>query len=55
MQIFPELVYWTVTSQWRIQDTPEVGAPTLQGAPTYDFANFSQKLHEIRSANASIN
>ena len=26
---------------------PEEGAPTLQGAPTYDFAKFSQKLHEI--------
>ena len=34
--------------QWRIQDFPEEGAPTLQGgAPTYDFAKFSQKLHEI--------
>ena len=32
--------------QWRIQDFPEVGAPTLGGA-TYDFAKFSQKLHEI--------
>ena len=27
--------------QWRIQDFPE------EGAPTYDFAKFSQKLHEI--------
>ena len=34
--------------QWRIQDVPEEGAPTPQGgAPTYDFAIFSQKLHEI--------
>ena len=35
--------------QWRIQDFPEVGAPTLQGeaAPTYDFAKTFQKLHEI--------
>ena len=33
--------------QWRVQDFPEVGTPTLQGAPTYDFAKFSQKLHEI--------
>ena len=35
--------------QWRIQDYPEVGAPTLwdRGSPTYDFAKFSQKLHEI--------
>ena len=35
------------TYQWRIQDFPEVGVPTLQGAPTYDFAKISQKLHEI--------
>ena len=34
-------------NQWRIQDFPEVGAPTLQGAPTYDFAKISQKLHKI--------
>ena len=27
--------------QWRIQDFPE------EGAPTYDFAIFSQKMHEI--------
>ena len=35
--------------QWRIQDFPEEGAPTPRGrgAPTYDFANNSQKLHEI--------
>ena len=33
--------------QWPIQDFPEEGASTLQGAPTYDFAKFSQKLHEI--------
>ena len=39
--------------QWRIQDFPEVGTPTLWvgvgggGVPTYDFAKFSQKLHEI--------
>ena len=38
-----------VQVQWRIQDFPQVGAPTLQegGTPTYDFAKFSQKLHEI--------
>ena len=37
-----------VASQWRIQDFPEVGTPTPGGgAPTYDFAKFSQKLHEI--------
>ena len=37
-------------SQWRIQDFPEVRSPNLRGgggAPTYDFAKFSQKLHEI--------
>ena len=34
-------------SQWRIQDFPMVGTPTLQDAPTHDFAKFSQKLHEI--------
>ena len=35
--------------QWRIQDFPEEGAPTPRGggAPTYDFAKISQKLHEI--------
>ena len=35
--------------QWRIQDFSEVGTPTLggRGAPTYDFAKFSEKLHEI--------
>ena len=33
--------------QCRIQDFLREGAPTLQGAPTYDFAKFSQKLHEI--------
>ena len=41
---------WTFCErlQWRIQDFPEEGAPTLQaGEPTYDFAKFSQKLHEI--------
>ena len=34
--------------QWQIQDFPEVGVPTLGGGvPTYDFAKFSPKLHEI--------
>ena len=33
--------------QWRIQDFPEVGAPTIQGVPTYNFAKYSQELHEI--------
>ena len=27
---------------------PRRSEPTLQGAPTYDFAKFSQKLHEIK-------
>ena len=35
-------------TQWRIQDFPEEGAPTPWGAATYDFAIFSQKLHEIK-------
>ena len=37
-------------SQWWIQDFPEVRSPNLRGgggAQTYDFAKFSQKLHEI--------
>ena len=36
--------------QWRIQDFPEEGAPTLGGgggASTYNFVEFSQKLYEI--------
>ena len=28
---------------------PRGGAPALQGAPTYDFAKFSQKLHDIET------
>ena len=40
-------IYINKINQWRIQDFPEEGAPTLRGAPTYDFAKFSQKLHEI--------
>ena len=39
--------FFNNTSQWRIQDFPEEGTPTPRGAPTYDFAKFSQKLHEI--------
>ena len=35
------------TTQWRIQDLTEEGPPIPQGAPTYEFAKFSQKLHEI--------
>ena len=37
----------TMHSQWRIQDFPGEGEPTPRGAPTYDFAIFSRKLHEI--------
>ena len=38
-----------VEIQWRIQDFPEVGAPTGVGerVPTYDLAKISPKLHEI--------
>ena len=32
----------------RISRDSEVGAPTLQGMPTYDFAKISQKLHKIK-------
>ena len=42
------IVLISIACQWRIQDFPEVGTPTLAGvAPKYDFATFSQKLHEI--------
>ena len=36
-------------SQWWIQDFPKVRVSTLEGwgVPTYDFAKFAQKLHEI--------
>ena len=40
----------TVIIQWRIQDFSEVGRANPRGgggSPTYDFAKFSQKLHEI--------
>ena len=37
----------TLKCQWRIPDYPEVGASSLGGGATYDFAKFSQKLHEI--------
>ena len=34
--------------QWRIQDFPEAGAPTLRvWVPANDSAKISQKLHEI--------
>ena len=36
-----KIIHKPWTFQWRIQDFPE------EGAPTYDFAKFSQKLHEI--------
>ena len=39
--------------QWRIQDFLGERAPTPRGAPTYDFAIFSQKLHEIERIWAS--
>ena len=47
METLNSILYEHIWSQWRIQDFPEVRAPTLQGAPTYDFAKISQKLHEI--------
>ena len=34
-------------NQWRIQDFAQVGRQPSNGAPTYDFAKYSQKLHEI--------
>ena len=34
--------------QWRIQDFPEVGAPTLMGGPTYDFAKFSPNCMKLK-------
>ena len=34
--------------QCRIQDFREVGAPTLQGEPTYDFAKFSQNCMKLK-------
>ena len=33
--------------QWRIQDFPEVGAPTLQGRQHTILPSFPKKLHEI--------
>ena len=37
-----ELIYYTpITKQGQIQDYP------YEGAPTYDFAKISEKLHEI--------
>ena len=45
----PECINIANRYQWWIQDFPEEGAPTPRGggAPTYDFAKFSQKQHEI--------
>ena len=34
--------------QWRIQDFPEVGASTLQGAPTYNFPNFPKNCMKLK-------
>ena len=45
--VFKYLAFKSHRMQWWIQDFPEVGAPTLQGALIYDFAKFSQKLQEI--------
>ena len=43
--------------QWRIQDFPEVGAPTFQGTPTYILSNFPKnrmKLKEFGPRGASL-
>ena len=44
---FVVAVYRNQHSQWRIQDFTEVGRQLSRGTPTYDFAKFPQKLHEI--------
>ena len=50
LNIKPSIISSSVFSlQWWIQDFSEMGAPTLQGVPTYDFAKISQKLHEIET------
>ena len=42
------LFVFAIPKQWRIQDFPRGGGTNSPGwAPTYDFAKFSQKLHEI--------
>ena len=46
-EMYDDLLQWSSGYQRQIQDFPEEGAPTPGGAPTYDFAKFSQKLHEI--------
>ena len=33
--------------QWRIEDSPELGVPTLQGRQHTILTKISQKLHEI--------
>ena len=33
--------------QGRIQDSPRRGRQPFRGVPTYDFAKFREKLHEI--------
>ena len=35
-------------SQWRIQGFLVIGVPTLQGAPRYDFAKFSQNCMKLK-------
>ena len=48
METLNSILYEHIWSQWRIQDFPEVRAPTLRGrGATYDFAKIPQKLHEI--------
>ena len=45
--VYPSMHWGRHPLQWWIQDFPEEGAPTPQGAPTYNFAKFSPKLHII--------
>ena len=39
---------WTQQMKWRIQDFPEVGAPTLGGAQTYNFAKFPKNCMKLK-------
>ena len=41
------MVYSHLRFQWRIQDFPKVGAPTL-GAPTYDFAKIPKNCMKLK-------
>ena len=41
--IFGTMLIESACSQWRIQDSPSVVAPTLQGRQHYDFAKLSKK------------